>query len=400
MAVNQKRMGGRFMVIPFEVYDILKELKRPCRDLYTSILRNEYIYEDWELDDTWVIGSLKATKTELFTAAPISEGGFFETAWPGLAKAGLVAITSDGRILLPRYKKKADTGISPSEVAELRQRIEMLESALGSDEDPDTEPEESGQTRKETGASEEAKASYSEAKASYSEAFASYSEAPSRARESFKQDLDKEKDPPPSGPGDILLSFEQERCHSLLTEEQEEGMVDGGVLKLEDQESKESEDTVFYCGAANKNEAAVKLLVNRGVKTDAAESLVAEFGAEKVMDNVRTVERDARKGVKLKSIPGVLVWRIRNNYAAGLEPEEEPERESPHLLNSAAEKSYSQRRARVQSELDGMAEAKVEALKKRSIDELVNQGIQEGPLMSDFLIRAKMREIIGREMEV
>ena len=388
MAVNQKRMGGRFIVIPFEVYDILHSLKWPSVLLYMSILRHQYIHEDWESDETWVIGRIKASKTELFTKAPIGEGTFYETAWPGLVNAGLINVTTEGEILIPMLKKKADVGVSPADLAELRSRIEQLEDFLdNSQEDPDGSPEKSGQPEN--------------PKASGAEGNPSGAEAP-HARESFKQDLDKEKDPPPSGPGDILLSFEQERCHSLLTEEQEEemeGMVDGRVLKLGDQE-KESEDPVFYCGAANKNEAAVKLLVNRGVKTDAAESLVAEFGAKKVMDNVRTVERDARKGVNLKSIPGVLVWRIRNDYAAGLEPEEEPEHESRHLLSPAAEKSYSQRRARVQSELDGMAEADVEALKKRSIDELVNQGIQEGPLLSDFLVRAKMLEIIGREMVV
>jgi hypothetical protein len=173
---NQKRMGGRFIIIPFEVYDILQEINRSSSSLYYSILRFQYIQEDWESDDTWVIGYVKVTKTELFTKAPISEGGFYDSAWPGLVEAGLIDTTQDGRIVLPKLKKKADVGISPSDLAELRSRIEQLEDILkGSGNGPERscQPE----------------TSESEGFPSNIEGFPSNIEG-SRARESLLEDLD------------------------------------------------------------------------------------------------------------------------------------------------------------------------------------------------------------------
>lgn len=187
MAINQKRMGGRFMVTPFEVYDILYKLPWPCAALYASILRFQYVHEDWESDDTWVVGSVKAKRKELFDNAPIGEATFYRTAWPGLVDAGLIDDTSEVEIILPKLKKKADIGISPADLAELRSRVEQLEAAQEPDEDPDEGSEKGGQTRK------EAEASAAEGNPSRAEGNPSAAEASSRARESLSGDLDIDK---------------------------------------------------------------------------------------------------------------------------------------------------------------------------------------------------------------
>ena len=202
MAINQKRMGGRFMVTPFEVYDLLQGLPLPCTALYMSILRFQYIREDWESSDTWVVGYVKATKTELFTKAPIGEGTFYRTAWPQLIDAGLLDVTPETEIIIPMLKKKADVGVSPSDIAELRSRVEQLEDLLdGSQEDPEGSPEKGGQPEN------EAKASAAEGKASAAEGKPSAAEASSCARESLLEDLDQSR----SNEEEAQSSFSRDR---------------------------------------------------------------------------------------------------------------------------------------------------------------------------------------------
>lgn len=128
---NQKSIGGKFMIIPFEVYDILCNLERSSRDLYISILRYQYIHEDWESDENWVVGHVRTTNTELIEKAPIGEGTFYGTAWPELKNSGLIIdVPAESEILITMLKKKPDVGVSSPDLAELRRRIELIEELL------------------------------------------------------------------------------------------------------------------------------------------------------------------------------------------------------------------------------------------------------------------------------
>ena len=72
--MQNRKMAGRFAVLPFEVIDILEELKPSAERLYVSLVRHHVIQEDWELPGEWVQGTLRATKTDVIRESHIGSG--------------------------------------------------------------------------------------------------------------------------------------------------------------------------------------------------------------------------------------------------------------------------------------------------------------------------------------
>jgi len=126
----QRKMAGRFFVVPFEVYDKLSELGASARDVYYSILRFHFIDEDWDTDTEWVRGTIRTTKADIWRLAEVAKGHFFRTTWPSLVDAGLVRDNEDGTISIEKLKKKIDEGISPAQIREMAKEIKHLKAVI------------------------------------------------------------------------------------------------------------------------------------------------------------------------------------------------------------------------------------------------------------------------------
>lgn len=140
----QRRMAGRFFVVPFEVFDILWELEKSAREVYFSILRFHFIDEDWDTETEWVRGRIRTKKTDIWRLAGVGKGNFFKSTWPSLVDAGLITDNEDGTISIEKLKKKVDEGISPAQIRELAKKIKHLEAVInglvetrGSERKPD-----------------------------------------------------------------------------------------------------------------------------------------------------------------------------------------------------------------------------------------------------------------------
>lgn len=342
MATGQKRMGGGFFVTPFEVYDILYSINRLSRDLYFSILRYQYIKEDWESNDMWVIGHVKTTKTELFNKAPISEGAFYQKAWPELIKAGLIVdVPDDNEILLPMYKKKADFGVSPAEVAELRRRIEQLEELKeNSQKNPDA-PEINYPP------------SHREGNPSHREGFPSRCEG-SRARESLLEDLDGI---------DLSLS----RAISL-----------------------------FYNGIGQKKISKGKR--ERGKKI--YEKLIEDgFTPEQIQFAVGWTLKNAKEDLYDFSILEHTIGQAM----AGMEREQRKREEREKRQNEAAEMEKKETeeeavRKRILEHKASLNSAARAELRREAEAELRNSGQFKDDFIDDFLVEIKENQIIRRRL--
>lgn len=132
--MQNRRMTGRFIVLPFEVIDKLSELPEACTKIYHFILKDQIIQEKWDVPGDWVIGTFKATKTELIGKR--HRHYFYTKWWPALIKAGLINESTDGKINLPMYKKKIDLTLNPAQIQELIQKVEKLEEII-SEMNPD-----------------------------------------------------------------------------------------------------------------------------------------------------------------------------------------------------------------------------------------------------------------------
>ena len=157
----QRRMAGRFFVVPFEVFDELSELEASARDVYYSLLRFHFIDEDWDTDTEWIRGRIRTTKADIWRLAEVGKGNFFERAWPSLIKAGLVVDNEDGTITIPKLKKKIDEGINPAKIREMDREIERLKAVTSdlvqagrSQRKPDGSRTEGSSERKEREAAE------------------------------------------------------------------------------------------------------------------------------------------------------------------------------------------------------------------------------------------------------
>ena len=128
----QKRMAGRFYVVPFEVHDKLSELEPSARDVYYSLLRYHFIDEDWDTDTEWVSGTIRTTKADIWRLAEVGKGNFFKRGWPSLVSSGLVVENDDGTITIEKLKKKIDEAISPAQIRELSKKIKRLEGIIDS----------------------------------------------------------------------------------------------------------------------------------------------------------------------------------------------------------------------------------------------------------------------------
>lgn len=126
----QRRMGGRFFVVPIVVYDTLMNLTRASRDIYFSLLSSHYVEEFWDGEGEWVTGKIKTSKIEVINKAGVSKTHFYTRAWPALTNAGLVAEEGNGIIILPKFKKKSDATIGLAEIRQIVARLDRIEQAV------------------------------------------------------------------------------------------------------------------------------------------------------------------------------------------------------------------------------------------------------------------------------
>ena len=102
---KQKRIGGKFAILPEELGPIFLKLPYSSIALYNFLLLFHKIDEDWKSDPDWVIGTIKARKKEIIEKSSLSEVTFYRKAWAKLIEYGLVK-EEKGAILLLKYKRK------------------------------------------------------------------------------------------------------------------------------------------------------------------------------------------------------------------------------------------------------------------------------------------------------
>ena len=137
MESERRRMAGRFYVIPHEVHDKLEEMKEACGKIYRTILRRVIMEEEgWDTDQKWITGRFDADKGLIRTWSGVSTSHFYRS-WNELIEAGLLQegeIPSGGTrtptYRLPYYKKRADTGITISEIKEMASRLVYVEGRI------------------------------------------------------------------------------------------------------------------------------------------------------------------------------------------------------------------------------------------------------------------------------
>lgn len=141
MQQDRRRMAGKFYVIPFEVHDLLDEMKPACRTIYTTILRHVFIEEEgWDQpDEKWVSGVFRVESGHLLVWSGISKRHFYR-CWGELIEAKLVEIVRNVNnaangsqprsYSLPHFKKKADVGLTVEEIKQLASRQDYLQDEL------------------------------------------------------------------------------------------------------------------------------------------------------------------------------------------------------------------------------------------------------------------------------
>lgn len=117
MSVGNRRMARDFYVIPFEVHDLLDEMKPACRDIYKAVLRHVFIEEEgWDKpEEKWIAGLFRVETGHLITWSGVSKSHFYRS-WGELREAGLIEIdqnvnkaangTRPRVCRLPLYKEK------------------------------------------------------------------------------------------------------------------------------------------------------------------------------------------------------------------------------------------------------------------------------------------------------
>lgn len=109
-----KKMGGRFFVIPEGVPDILIGLSPNAERIYSTMRWFFNIREDWESDKEWCVGTVckgtkEAKKADIIRELQgVSRATFYLGAWKELLKSGLVK-EEEGKIIITKYKKKLDS---------------------------------------------------------------------------------------------------------------------------------------------------------------------------------------------------------------------------------------------------------------------------------------------------
>lgn len=131
MYEGQRRMAGRFITVPVEVVIELEKLTAGAERMYFSLLAHHAITENWDTPGEWVEGTLETSKIEMVRRAGISRGWFYKqgTGWQSLIDAGLV-LDIQGKIRLPKLKKKSDAFMSPAEIRNLRADMDQIKSII------------------------------------------------------------------------------------------------------------------------------------------------------------------------------------------------------------------------------------------------------------------------------
>jgi len=131
-----KRIGGRFIILPCEVLEVINNNKFPegALYIYIALLHRFVVDEDWETEGDWITGSIKATKQEISDKMKMSRAEFYDQSqgrpWQSLINSGLVVENGKNEIIIPMLRRKIDTAISPAHIKELENRIKTLESLL------------------------------------------------------------------------------------------------------------------------------------------------------------------------------------------------------------------------------------------------------------------------------
>jgi hypothetical protein len=433
-------MAGVFHPLPDEIYNILASEHPIVFKTYAYAIARFHVEEDWDRDGSWVVGKIYASWRDITNKLHISRGGLYECDGIGrLRDLGLISDEGDGAITLNMLKKKEDAIISLSQIRRMERDIQELKEIIFPEEPPggaepgggDTflrarkmqndidrikdaiRPDQDGE--KNSGGGKKIDPPSDPSTSGPPDQGCVFDSSPGEcgkvarkprqsgaesapvihnfgSASSFKIEIDMG---PPSIHGSDTRSGQQTSCQNLAKpgctpddvdkEEKKRNGMDGWIFSQNGVE----EDQEFYSGARSPGENAIKQLRYRGVDEGRARKLVERYGADRVCANVVTVDRDSSLQT-FRNIPGLICWRIENDYASRNRPKEQPDiREEPEKKDPVEDRIA----AEIDEALSRMSSQDKAALEKQAKRELKEAGVTES-VISELVIDMKQRQIL------
>jgi len=345
MESGTRRMAGKFFVVPFEVYDKLQRMPATTRWIYLSILRHQFIEEDWTSEGSWVKGNIRTSKTEIMRLGGVSDGAFYhEKGWKALTEAGLVQDNDDGSITLPMLKKKIDITLSPAQVKEMQERLERLEDIVF------TGIEDAAKKRIKSAKSEKSTANFAGKSANFAGKSANF------AVTSFKEEKDK----------DLSLSSD-----NIIS-----GFYRGiGQAKISRQ----------------KRERAFKVF--KKLRNDGFSVLDIAYAVKWTLENAKQELYDF--SIIEHTIGQAIAAREKEEAESRqIEERERKEREEKERIEREEEELR-----RIEAHRDSLSPEERAELREKAIAEISESGEYKKEFVSDLLIEIKEKEILRRKLE-